>query len=475
MALSPSRVFRQCGASFLIAVILSHYFSFSFVLSLIIYSVIYILFYGRQLSSLLRKERSIILFLILLSFSLGQFRYFSFVDELNKSAVKEEKQVEIEASTVREPILKTNYQRIIIPNIVIYTERFPVYQYGDTLKIKGKIEPLKGFRFYNSTIVSGKMSYPKIELISSSKFSFQKAAISFKNKTTHLLQKIIPEPQMSLLNSIMFGGKHNLTDSLEKEIRKSGLSHIIVVSGLHLSIITQMLSSLLAVFCLGNLFNFIFSGLFLLVFSFMVGFTPSITRSAIMAFLLVLSRFNFRLYNSLNALFLAALIMVWFNPLMLFLDLGFQLSFLATAGILLFYPLWSQSSFWQRDFLNNRGAQIVKQTVISCFSAMVLVVPWVIFKTQSISLVAPLTNILVVPLISLIIGGGFITALCAFIIYPLGLFFGFWLNLIMTYLLKVISYCANLPFAEIYISSSLRWLVVPFYLLIFLYFRKKSH
>ncbi|MDD5760446.1 MAG: ComEC/Rec2 family competence protein [Candidatus Pacebacteria bacterium] len=475
MTLSPSRVFRQCGASFLIALILSRYLPFSFFLSLIIYSVIYILFSGRQLSSS-RKQRFLILFLVLLSFSLGQYRYFSFVDKLNKSAIKEAKQVEMEASIISEPVLKTNYQKILVPNIVIYTERFPVYQYGDKLKIKGKLEPLKEFYSYNSIIVSGRMSYPKIELVSSSdsKFSFQKTALSFKNKITHLLQRIIPEPQASLLNSILLGGKHNLTASLEEEIRKSGLSHIIVVSGLHLSIITQMLSNLLGVFCLGNLLNFIISCLFLLGFSLMVGFNSSIIRAAIMAFLLVLSRLNFRLYNPLNALFLAALVMVWFNPLVLFLDLGFQLSFLATTGILLFYPLWNQSHFWQQSFFNNRGAKIIKETTLSCFSAMVLVVPWVMFKTQSISLVAPLTNILVVPLVSLIIAGGFITALFAFIIYPLGLFFGFWLNLIMTYLLKIISYCAKLPFAELYIPYSLRWLIVPYYIFLFLYLRKKN-
>jgi len=405
---------------------------------------------------------------------LGQYRYFSFRDKLNQSAIKEEKQIEIEAPIIAEPILKTNYQRILIPHIVINTERFPVYQYGDILKIKGKIQPLQEFRSYSSILVSAKMSYPKIELVASGRFSFKKIALSFKNKIIHLLQKVIPEPQVSLLASIMFGGKHNLTVSLEEEIQKSGVSHIIVASGLHLSIITQMLFALLGVFCLGNLLNFILSGLFILGFSFMAGLTPSIIRAAIMAFLLVLSRFNFRLYNSFNALLLAGLIMVWFNPFLLFLDLGFQLSFLATAGILLFYPLWNRAPFWQQDFFHNWAAQIFKQTTLCCFSAMALVVPWLTFKTQNVSLIAPLTNVLVIPFVSLIMVGGFITALFSFLIYPLGLFFGFWLNFMMAYLLKIISYCAALPGAEIYIPSLLRWFIVPYYILLFFYIRKRT-
>jgi len=466
MALSFSRVFRQCGASFLIGIIFSHYFNFhiSF-LGIFIFLLICLFFLC------IYKRKFFLLFFILLSFLIGQTRYIYSFNKLNESIVKEEQKIEIEASIIAEPILKDNYQRIIIPNRVIYTERFPRFQYGDLIRLKGKIQPFENFRSYGSIIVSGKMSYPEIEFISSGKFSFKKMALSFKNKITGALQKIISEPQVSLLNSIMFGGKNNLSISLEKEIQKSGLSHIVVASGLHLSIITKMFSSLLSLFCLGNFLSFGLLCLFLLGFAFMAGLTSSIIRAAVMSFLLVLAHFSCRLYNPLNALLLACLIMVWFNPFLLFWDLGFQLSFLATAGILFFYSLWDQSSFWQHSFFNLKGIIIIKQTVLACFSALALVVPWLMFKTQNFSLVAPFTNVLVIPFVPLIIGGGLITAFASFLFYPFGLLCGFFLNFILFYILKVISFFSSLPWAEIYIPYIFRWIIVPYSIFIFIYLR----
>lgn len=464
MTLSPSKVFRQCGASFLIGIILSHYFSLSIVFFFAF--LVFVYFYYK------RKE-FIVLILILLSLFLGGYRYFVVFRELKNTAITKESQIEIKAPIIAEPILKENYQRIIIPKIVIYTDRYPRYHYGDIINIKGKVKPFSGFRLYNSIIVSGKISYPSIQLFSPAKFSLRKIALLIKNKITSSLQKIIPEPKSSLLISLMFGAKNNLTSVLEKQIRKCGLSHVIVASGLHLSIIAKVLSGFLDILYLSNSVNFIISSLFILSFAFMAGLTPSITRAAIMAFLLILSRFSFRLYNSFNALLLAAMIMIWLNPLVLFWDLGFQLSFLATAGIIFLYPIWKESSFWQQDWFNQRG-QIIRETVLSTFSALTFTIPWVIFKMQVLSLVSPITNLLILPLVPLVMTGGAMVAFFSFVFYPLGLFLGALLNLILAYFLKVISLFSSLPLSQIYIPSILHWLIIPYYIFLFLYIRRKN-
>jgi len=464
MTLSASRVFRQCGASFLIGVILSYYFSLPIVFFFAFLIFIYFL---------ARKKEFIVLALILLSLFLGGYRYFVVFRELKNTAITEESQIKIKAPIIAEPILKENYQRIIIPKIVIYTDRYPRYHYGDIINIKGKVKPFSDFRSYSSIIVSGRISYPSIELSSPAKFSLRKTALLIKNKITSSLQKIIPEPKSSLLISLMFGAKNNLTSVLEKQIRKCGLSHVIVASGLHLSIIAKALSGFLDILCMSNFVNFIISSLFILSFAFMAGLTPSIIRAAIMAFLLILSRFTFRLYNSFNALLLAAVIMIWLNPLILFWDLGFQLSFLATAGIIFLYPLWRESLFWQQDWFNKKG-RIIRETVLSTFSALTFVIPWVIFKMQVFSLVSPVTNLLILPLVPLIMMGGAIVAIFSLLFYPLGLFLGALLNLILTYFLKVISLFSSLPWSQIYIPSVLHWLIIPYYIFLFLYIRKLS-
>ena len=459
----PSRMFRQCGASFLIGIVLSYYFS----LSVVFFSAFLICVYLCY-----KRKEFIVLILILSGLLLGGYRYSSVFRELKNTAIIEEAQIEINARIIAEPILKESYQRIIIPKIVIYTDRYPRYNYGDIINIKGIVKPFDDFRSYSSIIVSGRMSNPSIELISPAKFSLRKVSLLVKNKIVGSLQKIIPEPQSSLLVSLMFGAKNNLTSALEEQIRKCGLSHVIVASGLHLSIITKALSGFLDILCMGNSLNFVFSFLFILSFAFMAGLTPSIIRAAIMAFLLILSRFSFRLYNSFNALLLAAVIMIWLNPMILFWDLGFQLSFLATAGIIFLYPVWKENSFWQQDWFNQKG-KIIRETLLSTLSALTFVIPWVIFKTDAFSLVSPITNLLILPFVPLIMMGGIMVGISSLLFYPLGLLFGALLNLILVYFLGVISLFSFLPWSQIYIPSILHWLIIPYYIFLFSYIYKK--
>jgi len=463
MTLSPSRMFRQCGASFLIGIVLSYYFSLWVIFFLAFLICIYFCF---------KKKEFIVLILILSSLLLGGYRYFLVFRELKNTAITEEAQIEIKAQIIAEPILKEDYQRIIIPKIVIYTDRYPRYNYGDIINIKGIVKPFTDFRSYSSVIVSGRMSNPSVNLFSPAKFSLRKVSLLVKHKIVNSLQRIIPEPQSSLLISLMFGAKNNLTSVLEKQIRKCGLSHVIVASGLHLSIITKTLSSFLDILCMSNSFNFIFSSLFLLSFAFMAGLTSSIVRAAIMAFLLILSRFSFRLYNSFNALLLAAVIMIWLNPLILFWDLGFQLSFLATTGIIFLYPIWRENSFWQKDWFDKKG-QIVRETLLSTFSALAFVIPWIVFKTDAFSLVAPITNLLIIPFVPFIMIGGAGVAILLLLFYPFGLFFGALLNLILVYFLKVVSLFSSLSWSQIYIPSILHWLIIPYYIFLFSYIHKR--
>jgi len=467
MTFSPSRVFRQCGASFLIGIALSYFVNPSFLLQTVCFFAFLICAY------FINRKKLIVLILVLLSLFLGAYRYFVVFKELQNTAIVEEAQIEIKTPIIAEPVLKENYQRIIIPKIVIYTDRYPRYHYGDIINIKGQVKPFSDFRSYSSTIVSGKMTYPSIELFTPAKFSLRKTALFVRNKITSSLQKIIPEPKSSLLVSLMFGAKNNLTSVLEEQIRKCGLSHVIVASGLHLSIIVKALSGFLDILYLSSSVNFVISFLFILSFAFMAGLTPSIIRAAIMAFLLILSRFSFRLYNSFNALLLAAVIMIWLNPLVLFWDLGFQLSFLATAGIIFLYPIWKESKFWQQDFFNKKG-QIIRETVLSTFSALTFVIPWVIFKMQVFSLVAPITNFLILPLVPFVMAGGAIVAVSSLLFYPLGLFLGVLLNLILAYFLKVVSLFSSLSWSQIYIPSILHWLIIPYYIFLFLYIHKNT-
>lgn len=298
--------------------------------------------------------------------------------------------------------------------------------------------------------------------------------LSFKQRINFGLSRILPEPQLSLMKGLFFGGKTNLPFELKKQIRQVGLSHLIAVSGQNLTIITQIVSSFFHVFLLTGLLNFLLSLFFILGFIIMADFSASVVRAAIMAILLLIARLTHRLYNSSFALMIAVLLMIFLNPRIFIDDLGFQLSVLATLGIVYLYPLFEKRPFWQKDIFKNQLV-FLKETVLLSFSALVFVVPWIIYKTQMFSLVTPLTNLLIVPLVPIIMVLGFLVAFLSLISFPFALIFGFCLNFLLSYMLKIITLFSHWSMAEIFFPHfQAIWLLIYYFLLIhYLYHERR--
>jgi len=468
--LSPARIFRYGGVAFLIGISSAHFWFSNISFLLLFFLFLLLIFF-----SLFKQKEAIIICLFLFSFFLGIYRWQNVFSFWKKQSSLLQGNITLRAIIKKEPLRKENYQKIIIPPLEIYLEKYPSYHYGDIVEVKGKVEALSSWHLEGSSFVSAKMSYPGVKLIRSASFSFPRLAFTFRDKIENSLKRVVPQPENGLLLSLMLGRKNELSPSLKKEIRKVGLAHIIVVSGLHLSIIIKILTAAFMFLRLRKRENFLLSSLFLLFFSFMAGLTPSIIRASIMAFLLIIAQLNSRLSHPLYTLLFTMLLMVWFNPLILFKSLSFQLSFLATGGILLLCPLGEESSFWQKNIFLGSG-QWLKLTLLPSLSAFLMVMPWIIYKMQTISLVAPITNLLVIPFLPLMIILGGITAFCSWIFYPLGLFFSFVLQLLLRYVLFVIHLFSSFTFSQIYIPFSFRWLVFPCYFLLFafIYYQKRK-
>jgi len=295
-----------------------------------------------------------------------------------------------------------------------------------------------------------------------------------KQRINFGLNKIIPEPQLSLMKSLFFGGKANLPFEFKKQIRQVGLSHLVAVSGLHLTIVTQIVSSCLNALLLTGFLNFLFSVFFILGFAIMADFSASVIRAAIMAILLLIARLTHRLYNSSFALIFAVLFMVLLNPRIIFEDFGFQLSVLATLGIVYFYPVLEKWPFWQKDIFKSQLA-FLKETMLLSFSALVFVAPWIIYQTQVFSLVTPLTNLLIVPLVPVIMILGFLVALLSFIFFPLAFFLGFCLNLLLSYMMAVIKIFSSWRMSEILFPSLAPAWLIFYYLLLIYYLKCRNH
>jgi len=208
---------------------------------------------------------------------------------------------------------------------------------------------------------------------------------------------------------------------------------------------------------------------FILFFVVMTGLQASTVRASIMGFLFLLGQNFGRTGDSLRAVVFGAGLMLAFNSFLLF-DAGFQLSFLAVLGINYLFPIFSN---WLRKVPNIFQ---LKSILAMSLSAQIFTLPILIYSFGRISLVAPLTNILVLPFLPFIIILGFLSAFFGIFSHFFALIFVFPCGLFLSYLLKITDIFSSFAFSSIHLKISWLWLIIFYLVLGFLIWHwKKEH
>lgn len=225
------------------------------------------------------------------------------------------------------------------------------------------------------------------------------------------LQKHLQDPQVNgLAAALLIGYRQELDASLSQSYSNTGVIHIIAISGLHLALIGWMLEKMLRPFQKKR-FGIFFSQLLLLstiwTFSLLAESTPSVLRAALLFSVQGLGIFLHRKGNSLNTLAAAAFILLCYNPFWLW-DLGFQLSFIAVLSILLIgRPL---SRIFSR---NNTILHQLGQLIAISLAAQTLTTPFTLYYFHQFPASFLLSNLIAVPLSSIILGGELLLCLVA--------------------------------------------------------------
>jgi len=191
----------------------------------------------------------------------------------------------------------------------------------------------------------------------------------------------------------------------------------------------------------------------------MTGLQPSAIRAGIMGGLFLLAQYLGRLNVSSRAIVFAATLMLAHNPSLLKLDVGFQLSFLAMMGIIYLVPIFQNLLHKAPDFLQ------LKNISIMTISAQVFTLPILIYNFGYFSAIAPLTNVLVVPLLPFIMGLGFVFALSGTILSYFGWFFSLPVWLLLTYLIKIVDWFSGFSFSAFVFEISWLWLLISYLIL----------
>jgi len=426
------------------------------------------------------KKKLVIIGLSLLFFLLGIWRFQAAelnttTNELKQYNDREEK-ISFIGQVVREPDIRdTNLKLIIKPEkidgkILLTTSRYPEYQYGDKLEIKGFLKTPQEFPDFNYQDYLAKdgiysvIYWPEIKLVGRNQGNlFYAYLLNFKNKLRKVVYQNLSPPQSSILGAVILGDKRQISEKWKEKLNITGLRHITCVSGMHIVILSEILIWLGIALGLWRQKAFYFALILLTLFIIMIGAPPSAIRAGIMGGLLLFAQKVGRLRSSGRTIVFAATAMLVQNPLLLRSDVGFQLSFLATLGIIYLMPSFQ---YYFRKISNSKVFPL-RNLLAMTLSAQVFTLPILIYNFGYMSLIAPITNILTVPLLPFVMVGGFLFVLAGMIWQPLGWIFS-WLNwLLLTYLTKMIDFFSRLPWASLSLKVSWVWIII-FYLILVL-------
>lgn len=375
----------------------------------------------------------------------------------------------------------------LIPEVVdektlVVTDAFPRHDYGEKLSLEGKVKLPKSYEDFDYISFLAKdqiytiMFRPATEPITpplgfgeSLRISFYRVIFGIKSYFETSLQLAVKEPQASFLSGILLGSRQDIPEDLKEDFAKVGLTHILAISGYNIAIIGTAFSWLLLWFWRRTV-AFWFSLAAVAIFTILTGASASVVRAAIMGGLVLLANNSGRLYNSKNALTLAAFLMILVSPMVLRYDVGFQLSFMATMGLLYVAPLFA-NFFKKLPKLGN-----LREIFIITLSAQLMVLPLVLYYFHNFSLIAFLANIIVLPLIPLAMLLGFLTGIAGMVWSGLGFIAGAPAWLMTSLILFLIKFFARIPGLSFQIFLSWPGLVLAYFILLgsIFYWHKKQ-
>jgi len=271
---------------------------------------------------------------------------------------------------------------------------------------------------------------------------------------------MLSEPHASFLSALLIGARRGIPDDIVEAFNRTGTTHIVAISGSNITIIAALIINVINLAGTPRRYAFwlVTSGIGLFVI--FTGATASVVRAGVMACVVLIARQLGRPSRATNVIVLAATLMAMVNPMILIYDAGFQLSFLATLGLVYINPLM--------DHLLSRAPNPfgIRDMFGTTLSAMVTTTPLILYQFGRLSLIAPIANMLVLPFIPIIMAFGFGMVLIALVFPVLGPLLAWPTWLLLESVLRIIELLAAAPFASIEFGSFHWVLLVALYAVI---------
>lgn len=424
-------------------------------------------------------NKSVIILLIVTAvFGYG---YIYYIENTYKKIYMLSGKVEIEGIVVSEPIIneynKTYELKVHkINNKKISPKKFSFIvdkkqkdlEYGACIYCTGEyIKPnsrrnFKGFSYENYLKI--KKNYGTIRAIEKSKTKYKNKISIVRRLSYRLKMKIInstgtifTKEEEGVVLGIILGNTENITDETKDAFSGSSLSHLLAVSGAHISYIVLGLTTFFRKLRITKKINYILTAILLIFYLFVIGFTASATRAVIMTIFLLLQIVFCRKQDLATTISFSLCIILLENPYKI-LDVGLLLSYLGTLGIIIIFNKIKSKDKKMMDKL--------KDMCILTISAQVLILPVMTICFNTISFTFIISNLIASIIIGPIIIFGFILILISFFNMHISKIFAKPYIVLLKVLINVANYSSMIPISRIYVRTPYMISIILYYLFI---------
>lgn len=435
-------------------------------------------------------------FILLLAFLLGATRYQFSVPRFNAFHIAfyndRDYDLLITGTIVEPPDYRDNYTNLRVRAkavdtgdgdlpadglILVRASKNVLFHYGENIRLRGELRtPPENDDFSYRDYLAGQhihsyMTGAEVTILPGNGGNpFSRAMYTLKDKSLENIYRMFPDPESSLMAGILLGVDTGLTQDLQQAFKNTGTAHIIAISGFNISIIAGLFMTFFSKF-LGPRRGAVLAIAGIAFYTLLVGADAAVVRAAIMGSLALFAKQVGRRQLALNTLLAVALGMTIVNPLYLW-DVGFQLSFFATLGLILYADPFSQfaNRIITRYFPGSTAekfAQLFSEFVLLTLAAQVTTIPIMAYHFQRISLVSFLANPFILPAQPAVMILGGLAVLLSLIWFPLGQIAAWVTWPFVVYSIRVVELFNSIPHGTIILGEFSIWFVIGFYALLF--------
>ncbi|RLC66429.1 MAG: hypothetical protein DRI48_04660, partial [Chloroflexi bacterium] len=429
--------------------------------------------------------------LCVLALTLGAGRFWLAVphfDDRSLASYNDVGWVTLEGVVVGEPDEREHYtnlrvraERLTLPDgaerevagvVLVKVNRYPERRYGDRVLVAGVLETPPVFEEFSYrdylarqgihslirrarvTLLGENQAHPLLYYL-----------FVFKRYAQSTIACIMPEPQAALLTGILLGVETGIPDDLMEDFAATGTTHIIAISGFNITIISGIFAGLAErLFSKRRAIWVAIAGV--VVYTIFVGASAAVVRAALMGVLYLWGRHLGRPTFAPTSIAAAAIAMTALNPHTLW-DVGFQLSFAATVGLVLYTRPLEQA--FERMLTGVTSVErarmivgLISEALLVTLAAQITTTPIILAYFGRLSLVTLLTNLLILPVQSYVMIVGGVATLLGMVVRPLGQVAGWIAWVFLTYTIEMVRLTARVPLASVPVEMD-AWMVWGYY------------